>query len=419
MVAAPVETTTTRTLSPTVAWSLAVGATLTMAVSYFDRQAFAALSPTILPALGMQMTELGLLGSGFAWAYMIGSPLAGRLIERVGPRRGLPGAVVTWSAVAALHALVPGFGVLLAMRIALGFTESPSFPGAAKTVERALPPADRARGFGLLFTGSSFGALAAPFVAGALESRYGWRVALLGTAFVGLAWIPMWLFLTRSTAARAALDVVATAPSKEEGGLKPIVEALRHKAVQRAAVVVLASAPTVGFVLTMSPNYLATVEKVAQADLPKYLWIPPVLFDIGALAFGHFASVHARRNRGEPARLLFLLCGVLGSLLALVLVIPGPYAAVIIAGVTLAGVGGLFAIFTSDMLSRVPVRLVSTSAGITAASQSLAHIVSLPLAGYAIDKTGGYSLAVASLSAVVMPGVVAWLVWKPPPMREA
>jgi ACS family hexuronate transporter-like MFS transporter len=418
MVAASIPTAPARTLSPTVAWSLAVGATLTMAVSYFDRQAFAALSPTIRPALGMDMTQLGFLGSGFAWAYMIGSPLAGRLIERVGPRRGLPGAVVTWSIVAALHALAPGFGALLGLRIALGFTESPSFPGAAKTVERALPPNDRARGFGLLFTGSSFGALAAPFVATALETRFGWRVALLGTAFVGLAWIPMWLFLTRSKDARAALDV-ATPPSPEERGLTPILDALKHKAVQRAAVVVLASAPTVGFVLTLSPIYLATVEKVAQADMPKYLWIPPVLFDIGALAFGHLASVHARKNGGQPARLLFFLCGLLGSTLALVLVIPGPYAAAVIAGAALAGVGGLFAIFTSDMLSRVPVRLVSTSAGITAASQSLAHIVSLPLAGYAIDKTGSYVLAISTLSAFVMPGVVAWLVWKPPPMREA
>lgn len=389
-----------------------------MAVSYFDRQALAALSPTILPAMGMNMTALGFLGSGFAWAYMIGSPLAGRLVERVGPRRGLLGAVVAWSFVSALHALAPGFGTLLALRVALGFSESPSFPGAAKTVERALPPTERARGFGLLFTGSSFGALAAPFVASALEVRYGWRVALLGTAFVGLLWIPLWLGLTRSREARAALDLAPPASSPENRGLAPILEALRHKAVQRAAIVVIASAPTVGFVLTMSPTYLANVEKIAQADMPKYLWIPPVLFDIGALAFGHLASVHAKKYRGEPARLLFFICGVLGSMLALVLVMPGPYQAVVIAGVTLAGVGGLFAIFTSDMLSRVPIHLVSTSAGITAAAQSLAHIVSLPLAGFAIDRTGSYSLAIVVLSAIVMPGVTVWLVWKPPAMRE-
>jgi predicted MFS family arabinose efflux permease len=418
MVATATEAPAHRALRPAVAWSLAIGATLTMAVSYFDRQAFAALAPTILPALGMNKTQLGLLGSAFAWAYMIGSPLAGRLIERVGPRRGLVGAVVVWSIVAALHALAPGFGVLFAMRVALGLGESPTFPGAAKTVERALPPSERARGFGLLFTGSSFGALLAPFVASSLTERWGWRVGLLGTALVGLVWIPLWIALTRSPAARAALD-----PAPDAAGPKrprsSILDALKHPAVQRASIVVIASAPVVGFVLQMSPTYLAEVEHVAQKDMGKYLWVPPVLFDLGAITFGHLASIHARKHRGEPAKLLFFVCGLLGSMLALVLVVPGPYQAVVIAGITLAGVGGLFAIFTSDMLGRVPSDMVSTASGITAAAQSLAHIVSLPLAGLAIDRTGGYGLSMVVLSALVMPGVIGWLLWRPPPMRTA
>src|SRR5215470_5132635 len=129
-------------------WALALTSTLTMAVSYFDRQTLAVLAPTVTKALDISNASYGWLASAFSIAYLAGAPVAGRLIDFVGARRGLLGAVLTWSVIAGLHALAPGFGVLFGLRIALGLAESPSFPGAAQTVHRALPPEKRAPGGG-------------------------------------------------------------------------------------------------------------------------------------------------------------------------------------------------------------------------------------------------------------------------------
>src|SRR5690349_7571527 len=126
-----------------------------MAVSYFDRSVLGVLAPTVKRELDISATAYGWLGAAFSIAYLLVSPLAGRWIDRVGARRGLVGSVLLWTGVAALHALVPGFWVLFALRIALGVAETPTFPGAAQIIQRILPPASRARGFGLLFTGSS------------------------------------------------------------------------------------------------------------------------------------------------------------------------------------------------------------------------------------------------------------------------
>ncbi len=121
------------------------------------------------------------------------------VLDRTGARRGLVFAVLAWSAVAAGHALVPSFAALVALRVLLGTAEAPSFPGAAQTIKRILPPAERSMGFGLLFTGSSLGAMiAGPLAIGILGFAGGWRLAFLGTSLVGLAWIPLWLFVTRS-----------------------------------------------------------------------------------------------------------------------------------------------------------------------------------------------------------------------------
>ena len=191
-------------------WALAIAATSTMTVSYIDRQTLAVVSPTLTRALAIRESSLGLVHAAFALAYLVGAPLAGRAIDRVGARRGLLGAVLVWSAVSAAHALVPGLAALFAIRFALGLAESPSFPGAVQTVQRALPPADRATGFGVLFTGSSVGAMIVPPIATWLVSRYDFRAAFIGTAIAGLAWVPMWLVVAWQNPGRARIDAPST-----------------------------------------------------------------------------------------------------------------------------------------------------------------------------------------------------------------
>src|SRR5689334_1620162 len=78
-----------RVLSRRVAWSVALVATLTMAVSYIDRQAIATLAPSVKAALDISGKEYGWLGSAFSFAYLAATPLCGWWIDRVGARRGL------------------------------------------------------------------------------------------------------------------------------------------------------------------------------------------------------------------------------------------------------------------------------------------------------------------------------------------
>ncbi|NUP10775.1 MAG: MFS transporter [Polyangiaceae bacterium] len=407
------ESTTRAVPSSRVGWALAVGATLTMSVSYFDRHTMAAIGPSVRAGLDISHHQYGRLVSAFSIAYLIGSPLAGTLIDRLGVRRVLVAAVVVWTAVAAVHSLAASFWMLLVMRIALGIAESPTFPGAAATITRALPLTSRARGFGLLFTGSSIGALVASIAATKLDARYGWRIAFLVTAVAGLAWIPMWLFVTRSREARTALD---PSPATATAVVQPrasILETLARPAVLRAVIVVLATAPLASFILNWSSNYLFDVEGVGMDRMGRYLWVAPVLYDIGSVGVGHLASVRAKRTGSRPIA-LFVLCGVAASVLPLCLFVHGPWPMMIFAGVTLAGIAGLFALFTADMLQRVPTNAASTAGGITAAAQSLAYVVSNELVGRSVDRTHSYVGSIFALSVIVLPGVVAWVLWRLP-----
>jgi ACS family hexuronate transporter-like MFS transporter len=398
-------------LSRRAAWGVVLVATLTMAVSYIDRTALAVLAPTVTRVMGISESAYGWLAAAFSMAYLLGTPLSGWWIDRIGARRGLVYSVLVWSAVAALHALAPGFGVLFALRIALGLAEGPSFPGAAQTVVRVLPPGERSRGFGVLFTGSSVGAMVAPPLASYLFKIAGWRVAFLGTAAIGLLWIPIWIAMTwRRPAIAARLDT--SGPVTEPGPRPPLRKLIRHPIMVRALLAIFAVAPVTGFVVVWGSKFLVRRFGLGQADVGSYLWVPPVCADAASVLFGDLAA-RQRRAPGAPPRALFVVAAVLAAAVAVLPLVETPWRAIAILGVAMAGVLAAYALVTSDMLGRMPAASASTAAGIIAGAQSLALIISGPLIGRALDHYGSYDVIAFSLGAWVAPGAFIWWAWRP------
>src|SRR5580698_9880181 len=144
-----------------------------MSVSYVDRQVLAAVATTVRAALHIDGQQFGWLAGSFSAAYLVAAPLSGRVMDRIGARRGLVVSVVAWSCVSAAHAFAPTFAALLVLRVLLGAAEAPSFPGAAQCVRRVLPRSDRSAAYGVIFTGSSLGAATAGPLALWLNARFG------------------------------------------------------------------------------------------------------------------------------------------------------------------------------------------------------------------------------------------------------
>ncbi len=395
-------------VSRTVAWAVVIVATLTMTVSYVDRATFAVLSPTITKALDISDTGYGWLVSAFSIAYLVATPLAGWWIDRVGARTGLVRSVLVWSAVAAMHAIVPGMWSLFALRIALGVAEGPGFPGGAQTVQRVLPAAERSRGFGMLFTGSSIGGMLAPPLATWLYRAYNWRVACLGTAVVGLAWVPLWIWLTRRSDVRARLDVTPDLQSTRP----TLGQLVAHPLVVRGLIGVFAVAPVLGFVTQWGSKYLVRTFHMDQGAVGDYLWFPPLLLDAGALLFGDLAS-RLRRGDGGPPRALYTIAMLLASAIALLPSIDTPWQAMAVCGIGVAGGGAMYTLCTADLLSRMPAESVSFAGGILAGAQSLAFIITSPLIGAAVDHFHDYRVVALVLGGWVIPGSIVWLLWRP------
>ncbi|MEO6419467.1 MAG: MFS transporter, partial [Polyangiaceae bacterium] len=274
------------------------------------------------------------------------------------------------------------------------------------------PEGDRSAGVGLLFTGSSVGAMIAAPTAIALNKHFGWRFAFVGTALVGLLWIPCWLLATRG-----AKGVLAPHPRENvkthffREAATTLSELGRQGAVIRALILVVASAPGIMFVLNWFPQYLADAHAVVQNDIGKYAWCPPLFFDLGAVGFGVAASRRERKGLSGAHSDLVAFAAMLAATLACLSLAQDAVEATIVASASMAGGGALFALLTGDMLSRIDPARVSRAGGLTAAAQSLAYVIASPIVGTVVDSTHTYDRVLLGLGAIVVPGAAAWIAW--------
>jgi ACS family hexuronate transporter-like MFS transporter len=410
------------TLERRQAWAVTLTVTAAMSISYVDRQTLSVLAPTVTKVLAIGDAAYGWLGSAFSVAYLVGGPFAGALVDRLGARRSLPGAIALWSIVAALHAVAPGFGTLLGLRLALGLAESPSFPAGAQVVQRVLSPADRARGMSLLFVGMSLGSMIAPPIAIALATRVSWRAGFAGTAAIAALWLPLWAVVTRSPVVRRALDQGLTDPaSGSRNGAGPLgvrprrLDAAFHPAMLRGLVGLLAVVPLSAFMATWEAKFYVRQVRMDQASLAPYLMASAFLFDAGALLFGDLASRGVRvRGDAAPPRLLFATGAFLAAAgMATLAVAHTPVVVLIGMGLGGVGRGAVVTLTNSDTLGRMPPGMVSAAAGVIASVQSLGAIVVNPIVGAVVSRHS-YEGVVLALAAWAVILALAWLAWPAP-----
>ena len=95
-------------------------------------------------------TDYANIAIAFRVAYSIGQTVCGRLIDRVGTRRGLTISVTWYSIVSLLTPLASGIASFAAFRFLLGAGESANWPGASKAVSEWFPNRERGSGGGVV-----------------------------------------------------------------------------------------------------------------------------------------------------------------------------------------------------------------------------------------------------------------------------
>jgi len=143
--------------------------------NYADRQSIFSVFPLLSQEFHLNDTQLGLLGSSFAWVYGICAPLAGSIVDRARRKTAILGGLRLWSLVCMATAWSRSFAQLFLFRAAEGLGETFYFPASMSLISDYHGKATRSRAMGIHQTSVFVGTIAGGFFSGAIAQHYGWR----------------------------------------------------------------------------------------------------------------------------------------------------------------------------------------------------------------------------------------------------
>src|SRR5205809_1973112 len=90
-------------------WVICTLLFLAATINYVDRQVIGLLKPTLQQQFTWSEIDYANIVFAFQLAYAIGYAFAGRVIDRLGTKRGFSLALLIWSIAAIAHAEAPSF----------------------------------------------------------------------------------------------------------------------------------------------------------------------------------------------------------------------------------------------------------------------------------------------------------------------
>jgi len=267
-------------------------------INYIDRQTLSLTAPYLKSQYHWTNSDYANIVIAFRVAYSIGQTVFGRLMDRIGSRKGLSLSVAGYSLVSISTALARGVASFAGFRFLLGAGESANWPAATKTVAEWFPKSERGLATALFDSGSSIGGAIAPFIVLPIYFRWGWRPAFMVPGALGFLWLIGWRWLyyppevhpriTRRELERIAADKNDSG-TPTPGNSQPRLRDLL-KLPQTWGVIIAKSFtdPVWFFVTDWFPIYLVAKGIELRSGLIA-VWIPFLAADLGNF-FGGGAS---------------------------------------------------------------------------------------------------------------------------------
>ena len=369
-------------------------------INYIDRQTLSLLAPYLKGEYHWTNSDYANLAIAFRVAYTIGQTVFGRLMDRVGTRRGLTLTVIGYSVVSMLTSLARGLYSLMTFRFLLGAGESANWPGATKAVSEWFPKQERALATALFDSGSSIGGAIAPFLVVWIYFRWGWRPAFAVPGVLGFIWLIAWRWLyhspeTHGRISEAELEMIV-ADKRESQPLAPSKTSPRWsdllKLRQTWGTIIAKSFtdPVFFFIAEWFPLYLVAKGIELRSNLIAVV-IPFVAADLGSFAWGWFSGFLIRRGMslGAARKVPIVVGGIGMTLLIPTIFTTNPHMIAFFFALvtfTYAGFTIMANTLPSDLFHSESVASVS---GLGGTGTGIGTIIAFKLIGYFADMRQG------------------------------
>ena len=227
-------------------WTICALLFFATTVNYLDRQVLSLLAPELSKEFGWTNTDYANITAVFQFVYALSMLFAGRIIDKLGTKRGYIWAIIIWSIGAIMHAYAVSIGEtansvlgwvgisavpasilgFMVSRAVLGFGEAGNFPAAIKATAEYFPKKERSFATGIFNSGANVGAILAPATVPWIALHWHWTTAFILIGAVGFIWLLFWAWfydtperqkrLSRQELEYIQHDAENTAPVKAE-----------------------------------------------------------------------------------------------------------------------------------------------------------------------------------------------------------
>jgi MFS transporter, ACS family, D-galactonate transporter len=288
---------------------------VTVVINYLDRSNVSIAAPSIVAEFHLDPVQLGLIFSAFSWTYTPFQLPGGWLVDRVRPRILYPIVILLWSLATLSLGLANGLVALIALRMAVGFFEVPTFLINNRIATTWFGERERATCIAVYTAAESVGlAFLTPIIAW-LKVEYGWPSVFFFTGTLGLLWSLIFFRTYRDPADDPGANAAELHHIASTGGIPDLTQrAATHRArggstFWRDLRIVLSRRKlwgiyfghfvwgTVGtFFMSWFPTYLVTYRHFTFIKAGFYVSLPFLAVFLGVLCSGTISDLLVRRG---------------------------------------------------------------------------------------------------------------------------
>ena len=369
-------------------WYFVALVTAAIAVSYFDRQTLPVAISAIQHSIPISNQQFSYLQTAFLLSYAALYAIGGRLLDRLGTRRGFMLIMLWWSVACALHGLASGFTLLLVARFLLGMGEGGAFPAAARVVSEWIAPEDRSTAMGIINAGTAVGSVLAPPLIGIILINIGWRAVFVFAGSLGIAWVIWWLLSYRGNTMTLSSNTLESRLLARE---LTFGEIIGIPSVRSLIFAKFMSDSAWYFLLFWLPKYLYDARGFDIKQVSYYAWIPYAASGVGSFVGGYFSSRLLRKGQSlDRARKIALgLSAVFMPVVMLVPLVPVQLSILLfsIAFFCQQSWSGLIMTVPADIF---PLSAVGTVSGLVGFGGAIGGAIFGVIAGYLLGHGFGY-----------------------------
>lgn len=401
-------------------WGIIFLIVLCYVVLYMDRSCMSIAGPVMMRHFNWTATEYGLVSTAFFIGYGCTQLLGGWLADRYGGGKVVMIGALWWSVFVFLTPFGSTLGLMILIRIAMGWGEGVTLPANSSIVAQWMPKKESGLAQGLCLMGVPIGMVVTMPLSIWIMQTWSWQMIFYSFAFIAPFWVLLWLkYGANRPEQHPAISQEELAYIREDQGSQdPAASTANLTArdifstgsVWSCAIAYFCANYLLYLFMTWLPNYFALGRHLDMAKTGLYSMFPYIVATFTYPLGGYLADRAAKKFGDNIGRKLYPIAGMIAAGFLLVIGSQAPGAAAAMALISASN--GLLCLTMGGFYSMPMVFSHKNAGKITGLFATFATIggISAPtITGFIIDYFGSYEYALFLGAGIAVAGAVILL----------